>query len=257
MSDPQEIKLEVRNRYAGIARKQSPGCASAATDCGGDKLVELQMVDYSDLRQQGVPEADLGLGCGTPTVWAQIQEGETVLDLGCGAGIDMFLSARAVGATGRVIGVDMTPEMLTLAQRNADRGGFTNVRFMRGDLEHLALAAASVDVVLSNCVINLVPDKAVVYKQIYRLLRPGGRFAISDMVTYGEVPATVRQDMALWSGCIAGAMERETYLDLIREIGFGSVRVVAESQHDAAEYLPVDESGFGIASVTVVGEKTA
>ena len=258
MSTPsaETIKQEVRQRYGRIALDSGGCCGSSAdTSCCGapDAAADIVFTDYSDLRGQVVAEADLGLGCGTSTLTAPLHPGQTVLDLGSGAGIDVFLAAQAVGAQGRVIGVDMTPEMITRARNNAERGGFANVEFRLGEIEHLPVEANSVDVVLSNCVINLAPDKGQVFGEVYRVLKLGGQFSISDMVSYGAVPEAVRQDMMLWAGCIAGALDREDYLGIIQAAGFRNVRVEKETTYGAeAAGLNGD---FGLASVTVVGEK--
>lgn len=254
------IKQEVRQRYGRIALDSGSCCdPSASSSCCGapDAAADILFVDYSDLRSQVVADSDLGLGCGTPTLTANLHPGQTVLDLGSGAGIDVFLAAQAVGPQGRVIGVDMTPEMIARARTNAEKGGFSNVEFRQGEIEQLPVEANSVDVVLSNCVINLAPDKARVFGEVYRVLKPGGRFSISDMVSYGDIPEPVRQDMMLWAGCVAGALERDHYLDLIRSAGFQNVRVEKETVYDAeAAGLSTDGNGdFGVASVTVVGDK--
>jgi ubiquinone/menaquinone biosynthesis C-methylase UbiE len=209
-------------------------------------------VDYGSLKENVVPGSDLGLGCGTPTAHADLRPGETVLDLGSGAGVDVFLAAREVGPSGRVLGVDMTPEMIARARENAAEAGLANVEFRLGDIEALPVEDASVDAVLSNCVINLVPDKRRAFAEIRRVLRPGGRFVVSDMVTYGDVPAAIRQDLELWAGCVAGAMDREAYLALVRETGFERVRVKAEST-----YPNPDREEYGLQSVTVEGWKPA
>jgi ubiquinone/menaquinone biosynthesis C-methylase UbiE len=197
-----------------------------------------------------VPGSDLGLGCGTPTAHADLHPGETVLDLGSGAGVDVFLAAKDVGPAGRVIGVDMTPEMIERARANALAAGLANVEFRLGDIEALPVEEGAVDAVLSNCVINLAPDKRRVFAEIRRVLRPGGRFVVSDMVTYGDVPAAIRQDLELWAGCVAGAMDREAYLALVRETGFERVRVKAESTYPSPE-----REAYGLQSVTVEGWK--
>lgn len=257
--NPDTIKQQVRERYGAIARTGSGCCGptEAADACCGapDALADIVFADYTELREQVLPEADLGLGCGTPTVVAALQPGETVLDLGSGAGIDVFLAAQAVGPQGRAIGVDMTPDMIARARAHAAKAGYTNVEFHLGEIEALPLADASVDVVISNCVINLVPDKARVFAEIYRVLRPGGRFAIADMVTYGPVPAALRRDLALWAGCIAGAMDREAYLDLIRAAGFADVRLATEAVYDTSAVTGLAKADFGLASVTIVGRK--
>jgi ubiquinone/menaquinone biosynthesis C-methylase UbiE len=173
-----------------------------------------------------------------------------VLDLGSGAGIDVFLAAQQVGESGRVIGIDMTPEMLQRARENAANHGIENVEFRQGDIEAMPVDDASVDVVISNCVINLVPDKRSVYSEIQRVLRPGGRFIVSDMVTYGTMPAAVKKDLELWAGCVAGALDRQEYLSIIAEAGFERVSVKSESTYDSP-----DKSTFGLQSVTLEGWK--
>lgn len=248
------IKEQVREHYGAIAEQAARGAASS---CCSPTVEVVSLVDYGDLASNVVSGSDLGLGCGAPTLAADLRPGQTVLDLGSGAGIDVFLAARAVGPAGRVIGVDMTPAMLARAQANAEKGGFSNVEFRQGEIEHLPVDDASIDVVLSNCVINLVPDKGQAFREVYRVLRPGGRFSISDIVTYGQIPEALRNDLTLWAECITGALDREDYLGLIRAAGFRDVRVETETTYDAAEVGAGLESAglFGIASVTVVGEK--
>ena len=239
-----DIKVEVRRHYATIA-VQPGGCGTS--DCCSDGTPPP--VAFADM--MGVEaEANLGLGCGMPTRFADIRPGETVLDLGSGAGIDVFLAARAVGPTGRVIGVDMTPEMIARAWDNAIRGGYGNVDFRLGDIEALPVDDGSIDVVLSNCVINLAPDKHRVFAEIHRVLRPGGRFSISDIVTHGHVPESIRADMELWAGCVAGALDRDDYLRLIGQAGFVDVQVNASVEYDA-----VKGDGYGLSSITVAGRK--
>jgi arsenite methyltransferase len=240
------IKHEVKQRYAGVALSGDCGCGSGC--CGDGEVIPL--VDYGDLTLELVDGADLGLGCGIPTQNLILRPGDTVLDLGSGAGVDVFLAARAVGPQGSVIGVDMTPEMIARAWSNAIKGGYTNVEFRLGDIENLPIEENSVDVVLSNCVINLAPNKAQVYAEIYRVLKPGGKISISDMVSYGPVPENIRQDMALWAGCIAGAMDHEAYLEVIRQSGFNNVQVKQSVAYDA---LKGDD--YGLASITVEAVK--
>ncbi len=253
---PNAIKQQVREHYAAIAVQgssccgPSPDAGTGAAGSGASAVDVVSLVSYEEFSPQVVEGSDLGLGCGTPTAVADLRPGETVLDLGSGAGIDVFLAAQAVGPQGRAIGVDMTPAMLDRARANAARAGFHNVEFRLGEIEALPVADASVDVILSNCVINLAPDKARVFGEMHRVLRPGGRFAISDMVTYGEVPEDVRQDMALWAGCIAGALDRQIYLGLLEEAGFRNVRVAAESS-----YAAPSGGDYGLASLTVMGER--
>ena len=241
-----DVRTEVRKHYAAIATRSSGGCCGTSS-CGPAENAAL--VDYSDV--EGVVDgANLGLGCGIPTRHAGLKPGETVLDLGSGAGIDVFLAARSVGPEGRVVGVDMTPEMIALARDNAAKGGYRNVDFRLGEIETLPVADGTVDVVLSNCVINLSPDKRRVFAQIHRVLKPGGRFSISDVVTRGKVPEALRGDAELWAGCIAGAMDCEEYLALIREVGFVDVKVHASVDHDR----PGGEN-YSLVSITVEGSK--
>lgn len=242
------IKQVVQERYAAVARGSESCCESSC--CGDTPATVTPLVDYGDLTIGLVPGANLGLGCGMPTREAGIKPGDIVLDLGSGAGVDVFLAAQAVGPQGRAIGVDMTPEMIARAWENAIKGGYTNVDFRLGEIENLPASDASVDVVLSNCVINLVPDKARVYAEIFRVLKPGGHFSISDMVTYGDVPAEIRQDMALWAGCVAGAMDRDAYLQLVQEAGFAELHIQTFIEYD---YLKGDD--YGIASITLEAYK--
>lgn len=241
------IKTEVRKHYADIALQPKSCCGSDC--CGGDDAIN-QLIDYGSLDAEVVEGANLGLGCGLPTVNAGIRSGDTVLDLGSGAGIDVFLSAKAVGKEGHVIGVDMTPEMIDRARANARKGNYTNVEFRLGEIEHLPVADNTVDVVISNCVINLVPDKRVVYDEIHRVLKSGGHFSISDVVTYGEMPESIRNDVALWTGCIAGAMDRDEYLKIIKDAGFKNVTINKFEEYD---YLK--GADYGTASITLEARK--
>lgn len=246
--DEQSIKNQVKNRYSAVAKQESSCCGPSS--CCDDQPNVNALVDYGDLSLSVVGCADLGLGCGLPTQDAGIKPGDTVLDLGSGAGIDVFLAARAVGPQGKVIGVDMTPEMIAKAWDNAVRGGYTNVDFRLGEIEDLPIDNASVDVVLSNCVINLVPDKARVFTEIHRVLKPGGRFSISDMVTHGEVPQDIREDMALWAGCVAGALDRDDYLEIVRQADFIDLHI-----KDFVEYDYLKGENYGLASLTLQARK--
>jgi SAM-dependent methyltransferase len=196
----------------------SSACCGATTEAWDPITADL----YDEKQKAGIPvEAVLAsLGCGNPTVLAALKEGETVLDLGSGGGIDVLLSARRVGPTGKVYGLDMTDEMLGLANENKRRAGAENVEFLKGEIEQIPLPDASVDVIISNCVINLSADKRKVLKEAFRVLKPGGRFAVSDVVVRGDVPAAVRTNMELWIGCVAGALEEREFLDLLQEVGF-------------------------------------
>jgi arsenite methyltransferase len=208
---PEKIREFVRKRYGGIAQSDRPECGCAPSSCcfGASPItpsVSSLQIGYSLEELQAVPVgADLGLGCGNPQAIAALQSGETVLDLGSGAGFDCFLAVRQVGPTGKVIGVDMTAEMVAKARENAREAGYDNVEFRLGEIEHLPVADANVDVIISNCVINLSPDKPRVCREAFRVLRSGGRLAISDIVTTAPLPDEVRNDLAFYAGCIAGA----------------------------------------------------
>jgi arsenite methyltransferase len=252
--DDQVIKTEVRSHYAEIARQakssccspsQSSCCSTSQADCCSGSQPGEAIVEDST-----IAAADLGLGCGLPTQYAGIKAGDTVLDLGSGAGVDVFRAAKTVGPQGHVIGVDMTPEMIARARENAVKGGYLNVEFRQGDIEALPVEDGSVDVILSNCVINLVPDKAKVFGEMHRVLKSGGHFSISDIVTYGQVPDVIRRDMALWAGCIAGAVDRDAYLKLIEDCGFTDIQV-----HQFLVYDFPKGKDFGIASITVEAAK--
>ena len=199
--------------------------------------------------------ANLGLGCGNPIALASLKEGETVLDLGSGAGFDCFLAAREVGAAGRVIGVDMTPEMVEKARENARKANRSNIEFRLGEIEHMPVADASVDVIISNCVINLSPAKAEVFAEAYRVLRPGGRFMISDIMLTGKLPEAIRESLAAHAGCIAGAIPKEDYLGLLSKAGFRDVRVVQESAF-AVQDLEADDYAKSISESIAVSPET-
>ncbi len=226
--DEKEKKERVREGYAKVAKDPSPCCAPAPTSCCGDRPAEdiSRMIGYTAEELASVPElANLGLGCGNPVALASLEPGETVLDLGSGPGLDSFLSAKRVGPEGRVIGVDMTPEMIDLARRNAEDYGLTNVEFRRGDIEDLPVEDASVDVIISNCVINLSPDKAKVFEEAFRVLRPGGRLMVSDIVLLKELPGSVRESVTAYIGCVAGACMKDEYLELVKGAGFDPVEI--------------------------------
>ncbi len=229
-------RAQVRQRYGNIASDgvscgspSSPGsscCGSAAgSSCCGDTRAAIQL-GYTPEQLAAIPEgADLGLGCGNPTAILGLKTGQTVLDLGSGAGIDCFLAAKMVGAKGSVIGVDMTPEMLTKARENAQKGGYRNVDFRLGEIENLPVGDASVDVVISNCVINLAPEKGRVYREAFRVLRPGGQLAVSDVVATRPITPEERADPSLWSSCSSGALEASQVKSLLRRAGFTDIRV--------------------------------
>jgi len=226
----QDIKEVIQDRYGKIARGEQTFCCPT---CGPTTTDQCLAVGYTAADLALVPEmAILGVGCGNPTALADLQEGETVLDLGAGAGIDVFLAAKKVGEGGRVMGVDLTADMVAKGRQLAREHGFGNVEFRQGDIEHLPVDAATVDVIISNCVINLTPDKLASFQEIHRVLKPGGRILIADLVTAGELPPDVRASAAAWADCLAGAMAKETYLETIRRAGFAAVSVVSESSYE-------------------------
>lgn len=219
-----EITERVRLHYAEAARQVQMGDTCCATDCCSDQITSNL---YDGLQTASLPAqaVQASLGCGNPTALIDLQPGETVLDLGAGGGIDVLLSARRVGPHGFAYGVDMTDEMLTLARSNQAQSGVTNATFLKGRIEALPLPDHSVDVVISNCVINLSTDKAAVLREAYRVLKPGGRFAVSDVVVEGELPASLRQDREAWVGCLASALAIDIYTDLLRAAGFTAISV--------------------------------
>jgi arsenite methyltransferase len=226
-----EIKRTVREGYARIA-KQATSYYAARSSCGCADMPEeiSKRMGYTDEEIQAAPpESNLGLGCGNPVALASLNEGEIVLDMGAGAGFDCFLASTRVGSSGKVIGVDITSEMVDKARANALKGGYSNIDFRQGDLENMPVADNYVDVVISNCVINLVPNKKMVFKEAFRVLKPGGRLAVSDVVLHKELPEFVKRSNEAYIGCLAGAIMKEEYLDIIRDIGFKDVEVVAES----------------------------
>ena len=250
----QNVRTAVREHYASVAREQSSCCGptKAAGGCCGAAPAPIEIsraIGYSEQDLSAVPAgANLGLGCGNPLAFAALEPGDTVVDLGSGAGFDCFLAAQRVGPQGRVIGVDMTPEMLERARGNAARDGVANVEFRLGEIENLPVADATADMVISNCVINLSTDKPRVFREALRVLKPGGRLMVSDLVLARPLPATVARSVAAYAGCIAGAMLKDDYLQAIREAGFADVRVLAEavypigsSSPDATELAILDD----------------
>jgi len=228
----EEIKKIVRKGYAEIAKKGSSCCAPVSSCCNQPTLTEdiSKKIGYSDEELSSVPEgANLGLGCGNPVALASLKEGETVLDLGAGAGFDCFLAANKVGQRGKIIGVDMTPEMIDKARANAKKGNCQNIEFRLGEIENIPAADNSVDVVISNCVINLSPDKKRVFRESFRVLKPGGRLMVSDIVLLKELPDFIRQSVAAYVGCISGALLKNDYLEAIRAAGFQEIQVLDET----------------------------
>ncbi len=233
-----DIRAVVRERYAQTARQADKAGCGCGCGCGGASPSE--QLGYARTELDSIPvEADLGLGCGNPTALAGLQAGETVLDLGSGGGIDCFLAARRVGPQGRVIGVDMTAEMIDRARAAARQAGFQNVEFRLGEIENLPVADGTADAVISNCVINLSPDKGRVFREAFRALKPGGRLLVSDVVLSGELPAALREDAESWAACVSGALPEQEYLQLIREAGFSAVKVAGRSGAMGQPALPV------------------
>ncbi|MBA7466337.1 Arsenite methyltransferase [subsurface metagenome] len=227
-----EIKKVVREGYAKIAKQSSSCCAPVDSCCGSTDLAQniSKSIGYTEEELKAVPEgANLGLGCGNPVALASLREGETVLDLGSGAGFDCFLAAGKVGENGRVIGVDMTPEMIEKARENASKGNYGNVEFRLGEIENLPVADNSVDIVISNCVINLAPDKRRVFAEAFRVLKPGGRLMISDMVLLKELPDFIKKSIEAYIGCLSGAMMRDEYIGTIKTAGFQEVSIIDET----------------------------
>jgi arsenite methyltransferase len=269
-----DVKTAVREHYTNIARGKTACCGTAArlSNCCGDPqpITVSRSIGYSDEELRTVPEgANLGLGCGNPLAFAALREGDVVVDLGSGAGFDCFLAAQRVGPSGRVIGVDMTPEMLERARGNAARDGIANVEFRLGEIENLPIADGTADMVISNCVINLSTDKPRVFHEALRVLKPGGRLMVSDLVLTRALPASVVRSVAAYAGCIAGAMLRDEYLQTIREVGFSTVEVLAETTYpigssspDASELAILDDptisrADLAAAAAAVVSVKVA
>jgi len=233
LSEGEELRATVREKYGTAARRAAQGDTASCgcgTACCSDKELEWDSITshlYDDAEVQGIPATALlaSLGCGNPTALAELQAGERVLDLGSGGGIDVLLSARRVGPTGKAYGLDMTDEMLALARENQHKAGVENVEFLRGEIENIPLPADSVDVVISNCVINLSADKGRVLREAFRVLKPGGRFAVSDIVVRRELPTPVRRSVELWIGCVAGALRETEYRDLLAAAGFQRIDV--------------------------------
>ena len=270
-----EIKKAVREGYAEIAKRESSCCGPVSSCCGSPDVVQdiSEGIGYSEEELRTVPEgSNLGLGCGNPIALASLKEGETVLDLGSGAGFDCFLAANKVGKGGKVIGVDMTPEMIDKARENAKKGNYENVEFRLGEIEYIPAADNSVDVVISNCVINLSPDKKRVFKEAFRVLKLGGRLMVSDIVLKKELPDSIKNSVEAYVGCISGAVMKEEYIEAVRKAGFREVKVRDETSFPI-EYMANDptakaiinkmnapkenleEIGNSVVSIKVEGEK--
>jgi arsenite methyltransferase len=258
MNKADKIKDAVKNKYAQIAQGQmnvipdiNSCCSPKSSCCDTSSSVTNMSQRYEDKDRMAIPEgADLGLGCGTPAAYADLKEGMSVLDLGSGAGIDCFIASKYVGKTGKVIGVDMTEEMIKKANKNKRKAKMTNIEFRLGEIESLPVDNGSIDRVISNCVINLVPDKRKAFSEIFRVLKSGGKFIVSDIVVDGNISDKERHDMSLWAGCISGALSRKEYLGIIEETGFGDVAIVSEKKY---AYKLI--SGGALYSITVSGTK--
>jgi len=260
---PDALKQIVKDKYAGIALATEKKRCS----CCGDKEPDYSMINLDYSKMDGyVQEADLKLGCGIPTGYAGIKEGDHLLDLGSGAGNDCFVARSIVGDTGHITGLDFTEEMLLKANRNNSRMAFKNVEFIKGDIEQIPLADNLFDVVISNCVLNLVPDKVKAFSEIKRVLKPGGHFCVSDIVLKGDLPEDMREAAALYAGCVSGALQKEDYLQIVVESGFSDVEVKEERTYDVPDDVLLPHvsqetlnvyraSGAGIFSITVVGTK--
>lgn len=266
MNTEQELKKVVRERYAQIAEQgKVEGASSCCGDTPANKVYNVMMDDYTGTEGY-VEDADLGLGCGLPTQFAKIQKGDTVIDLGSGAGNDCFVALHETGDKGKVIGIDFTPSMIRKARLNAEKLGYNNVEFREGDIDDMPVNNDVADVIVSNCVLNLVPNKQKVIGEIFRVLKPGGHFSISDIVLLGELPNALREDAEMYAGCVAGAIQKDEYLQHIKDAGFQQVMLQKEKPINIPEsilskYLSEQEIAdfnkgeAGIFSITVYAEK--
>ena len=266
-STENELKELVRQKYGQIALqdKETNQSSCCGASCCSDEVYNIMSDDYTALQGYNA-DADLGLGCGLPTQFAKIQPGNVVIDLGSGAGNDCFIARAETGETGKVIGIDFTEPMIAKARGNAEKLGYNNVEFRYGDIEHMPVTANMADVIVSNCVLNLVPNKAGVFADIYRVLKPGGHFSISDVVLVGDLPDALRKDAEMYAGCVAGAIQKDNYLALIAESGFQNVTVqkqkaiiipddILSKYLNAGELNAFKAGSTGIFSITVYAEK--
>lgn len=269
MNTNDNVKEMVKQKYSEIALQDKGSNAASCCGAGGcsTEVYNIMTDDYTNLEGYN-PDADLGLGCGLPTQFAKIKKGDTVIDLGSGAGNDAFIARHETGETGRVIGIDFTPAMIDKARQNAEGRKFNNVEFRQGDIENMPVTANTADVIVSNCVLNLVPNKDGVIRDIYRVLKPGGHFSISDIVLEGQLPKQIREAAEMYAGCVSGAIQKEVYLELIEANGFKNIAVQKDkpiiipddilSQYLSAEQITAfKQSGTGIRSITVYAEKPA
>jgi SAM-dependent methyltransferase len=267
MQTEEQLKEIVRKKYSEIALQDKDTNMSSCCGAGGcsTEVYNIMSDDYTSLAGYNA-DADLGLGCGLPTQFARIKTGDVVIDLGSGAGNDCFVARHETGETGKVIGIDFTPAMIEKARANAEARGFNNVEFRQGDIEHMPVTANSADVIVSNCVLNLVPNKHGVFSEIFRVLKPGGHFSISDVVLIGALPEGLRKDAEMYAGCVAGAIQKEVYLELIHATGFQNISIQQEKpiiipDDILVNYLSVAEindfksGNTGIYSLTVYAQK--
>lgn len=261
------LKAIVRQKYAEIANQDKADNMASCCGAGGcsTEVYNIMSEDYTALQGYN-PEADLGLGCGLPTAFAGIKAGDVVVDLGSGAGNDCFIARHETGPEGKVIGIDFTPEMIDKARQNAEARGFNNVEFRQGDIEKMPLTSAVADVVVSNCVLNLVPNKLGVMQEIFRVLKPGGHFSISDIVLVGNLPEALQKDAEMYAGCVSGAIQRQEYLDIIAACGFEAIDVqkekaihiprdILQNYLSDAEITAFQQGSTGIFSITVSAQK--
>ena len=267
MHTDKHLKEIVKEKYGEIALqdKATNSSSCCGSGCCSTDVATIMNDEYNNLEGYN-PDADLGLGCGLPTQFAKIKKGDVVIDLGSGAGNDAFIARHETGENGKVIGIDFTPAMIELATKNAAVRGFNNIEFRQGDIEEMPVAGNTADVIVSNCVLNLVPNKNAVIKEIYRVLKPGGHFSISDIVLAGELPKSIQEAAEMYAGCVSGAIQKELYLELIKANGFTNITVQKEkvinipddilSQYLSSEQLTTYKtSGTGILSITVYAEK--
>lgn len=267
MKNPEALKNIVREKYTQIANQDKALNQSSCCGAGGSsaEVYNIMTDDYSDLQGYN-QEADLGLGCGLPTQFAKIQPGDTVIDLGSGAGNDCFVARHETGESGKVIGIDFTEAMIKKARANAEKLGYNNVEFRQGDIDDMPVSDSVADVVVSNCVLNLVPDKQKVISEIFRVLKPGGHFSISDIVLVGDLPEALREDAEMYAGCVAGAIQKEEYLRFVQEAGFENISLQKEKaivipKDILRKYLSEEEiqsfkqGETGIYSITVFAQK--
>lgn len=267
MTNDEQLKELVKQKYSEIALqdKETNQSSCCGSGCCSTEIYNIMSDDYNELNGYN-PDADLGLGCGLPTQFAQIRKGDVVIDLGSGAGNDCFVARAETGETGKVIGIDFTPAMIEKARANAEKLGYNNVEFRQGDIERMPITANVADVIVSNCVLNLVPNKNGVFKEIFRVLKPQGHFSISDIVLVGTLPEALRKDAEMYAGCVAGAIQKEVYLELIQTNGFTSITLQKEKAINIPDdilqkYLNDQEltdfksGNTGIFSITVYAEK--